>query len=116
MARHRQVLIDLALAAAVLTTIACTPPEPKSAIVDKVEQAGSGSLSQASTDSIQLWFVKHRDLSHDVDEMCKRVRQNATVQWTETTEGKTCTAARNIEVMRSVPAQGDGRKFQPGLH
>jgi hypothetical protein len=116
MARHSRLFFDLALVASALITSACTTPESRSAIVDRVEQAGSGSLSSTSTDSIQQWFVKHRDLSHEVDAMCNGVRQNATAQWTESTEGRVCAAARNIEVMRAVPAQGDGRTFQPGLH
>ena len=116
MARHSRHFVDLALVASALITGACTTPESRSAIVDKVEQSGSGSLSPTSTDSIQLWLGKHRDLSHEVDEMCKNARQKATAQWTETTEGRVCAAARNIEVMRAVPAQGDGRTFQPGLH
>ena len=116
MARQSRLLVNLTLVAAALTTSACTTPESRSAIVDKVEQAGAGSLSATPTDSIQQWLVKHRDLSHEVDEMCKGVRLKATAQWPDTTEGRVCAAARNIEVMRAVPAQGDGRTFQPGLH
>jgi hypothetical protein len=85
-------------------------------IVQKLEQAGSGSLAAASPDSIQQWLAKHRDVSHDVEQMCQGVRQNATAQWPQTTEGKVCTATRYVEAMRSVPAQGDGRTFQPGSH
>ena len=116
MARQSRLLVNLTLVAAALATSACTTPESRSAIVSKVEQAGAGSLSATPTDSIQQWLVKHRDLSHEVDEMCKGVRLKATAQWQETTEGRVCAAARNIEVMRAVPAQGDGRTFQPGLH
>jgi hypothetical protein len=116
MARLSRHFVDLALVASALITGACTTPESRSAIVDKVEQSGSGSLSPTSTESIQLWLGKRRDLSHEVDEMCKGARQKATAQWSESTEGRVCAAARNVEVMRAVPVQGDGRTFQPGLH
>lgn len=84
--------------------------------MEKLELAGSGSLATAITDSIQKWLAMRRQLAHDVDEMCQPVRQQATAEWAQSTEGRVCTAARNIEMTRAVPAQGDGRKFQPGLH
>jgi len=116
MARQSRFSVDLALVAAALITSACGTPESRSAIVDRVEKAGSGSLSATPIDSIQQWLVKNRDLTHEVDEMCKGARLKATAQWAETTEGRVCTASRNIEIMRAVPARGDGRTFQPGLH
>jgi hypothetical protein len=115
MARKRQGWIYSGFMFVVAALSSCTP-EPHSNIVEKVEQAGSGNLAATTTDSIQKWLAARRQLSHEVDEMCKPVRQSATAQWAESTEGRVCTAARNVEITRAVPAQGDGRKFQPGLH
>jgi hypothetical protein len=92
----------------------CTP-EPRSVIVEKVEQAGSGKLATVSTQAMQAWLGKHRDLSIQVDEMCKPVRQKADAQWTSTTEGRLCSAARQLAFFRWSPAQSDGRKFEPGV-
>ncbi len=48
--------------------------EPKSAIVQKVEAAGSGDLSSVSNTGMKEWLVAHKDLAYQVDEMCKPVR------------------------------------------
>ena|SRR5579863_5226004 len=89
--------------------------EPRSPIVDKVEQAGSGNLSAVSTQEMQNWLGKHRELAVQVDEMCKPVREKANADWNGTTEGRLCTAARQLAFFRWSPAQSDGRKFQPGV-
>ena len=89
--------------------------ETRSPIVDKVEQAGSGKLATVSTQDMQQWLGKHRDLAVQVDEMCKPVREKADAQWAGTTEGRLCGAARQLAFFRWSPAQSDGRKFQPGL-
>jgi hypothetical protein len=115
MARKWQSSTYLALLFVTVALTACRP-EPRNKIVEKLEQAGSGNLATATTDSIQKWLATRRQLSHDVDGMCQPVRQQATAEWAQSTEGRVCTAARNIEMTRTVPAQGDGRKFQPGLH
>ena len=56
---------------------ACSRPEPKSPIVEKVEQAGSGNLAAVSKDGMREWLGKHKDVAYQVDEMCKPVRQNS---------------------------------------
>ena len=63
---------------AVLTTFSCSRPEPGSPIVEKVEQAGSGTLTAVSKDEMREWLGKHKDVAYRADEMCKPVRLNAT--------------------------------------
>ena len=65
---------------------ACSRPEPRSPIVEKV-----------------------------VDGMCKPVRQNATAQWAESTEGRLCTAARELAFWRGGPVTSDKKTYSPGL-
>ena len=65
---------------------ACSRPEPKSTIVEKVEQAGSGHLATVPEDAMREWLGKHKEVAYQVDEMCKPVRQTATAQWTGSTE------------------------------
>jgi flagellar basal body rod protein FlgF len=89
--------------------------EPKSPIVAKVEQAGSGNLAAVSKDGIREWLDKHKDVAYQVDEMCKPVRQKATAQWAESTEGRLCTAARELAFFRSGPVTGDDKTYLPGL-
>jgi len=89
--------------------------EPKSPIVAKVEQAGSGNLAAVSKDGIREWLGKHKDVAYQADEMCKPVRQKATAQWAESTEGRLCTAARELAFFRSGPVTGDDKTYLPGL-
>jgi hypothetical protein len=94
---------------------ACNRSEPRSPIVEKVEQAGSGSLAGVSKDSMREWLGKHKEMAYQVDEVCKPVRQKATAQWAESTEGKLCIAARELAFWRSGPVTSDEKKYLPGL-
>src|SRR5579862_2830682 len=89
---------------------ACSP-EPRSTIVEKVEQAGSGNLASVPKDGMREWLGKHKEVAYQVDEMCKPVRQRATAQWTESTEGRLCAAARELGFWRSGPVTGDDKTY-----
>jgi len=82
-------------------------------IVDKVEQGGCGSLNGVSTDAIQKCLAAHRQLAIEVDEMCRPIREKATAQWNDSTEGRICGAARKLAFWRSAPVQGDGKTYDP---
>ena len=56
---------------------ACGRPEPRSMIVEKVEQAGSGNLATIPKDGMREWLGKHKEVAYQVDEMCKPARQAA---------------------------------------
>jgi hypothetical protein len=94
---------------------ACSRSEPKSQIVEKAEQAGSGSLVAVSKDGMREWLGKHKDVAYQLDEMCKPVRQKATAQWTDSTEGRLCTAARELAFWRPGPVTSDHKTYLPGL-
>jgi hypothetical protein len=99
---------------AILAMIGCSvSKEPPSAIVQKAEACGAGPLGRTSTAAIQDWFGKHRDCAVTVDAMCKPVREKATAQWTDSTEGRVCMAARNIAQWIRKPSE-DHEKFQSG--
>ena len=98
-----------------VTMLAGCAREPRSPIVEKVQQAGSGELAGVSTQDMQQWLGKHRDLAIQVDGMCKPIREKADAQWSGTTEGRLCSAARQLAFFRWSPAQSDGRKFELGL-
>lgn len=105
----------LGIWAVVLT--GCTsivPNEPRSAIVEKVRQAGAGDLSAASTAAIQQWLGKHRELADEVENLCKPVRQNAEAKWADSTEGRLCAAAHNLAFFRFKRTEGDGETFRSG--
>jgi hypothetical protein len=97
---------------AVLTMIGCSVwKEPPSPIVQKAESCGAGPLVSTSTAAIQDWFGKHRDCAMTVEAMCKPVREKATAQWTDSTEGRVCMTARNIAQWKRKPSE-DHEKFQ----
>jgi hypothetical protein len=96
----------------------CSRLEPRSPIVEKVEkveQDGSGDLAAVSKDGMREWLGKHKDVAYQVDGMCKPVRQNATAQWADSTEGRLCTAARELAFWRGGPVTSDDKTYSPGL-
>jgi hypothetical protein len=109
--RMKQLFI-LGVFAIMALTMACTR-EPRSAIVQKVDEGGCASLSGVSTDAIQKCLAQRRQLAIEVDQMCKPVRESAPAQWNDTTEGRVCAAARNLAFWRSSPVQGDGKTYDP---
>ena len=73
----------------------------------------AGSLAGTSLVAVQDWFGKHRDCAVAVDAMCKPVREKAPAQWTDSTEGRVCVAARNTAQWVRKPSD-DREKFQSG--
>jgi hypothetical protein len=115
MRQLRKRALAYACLVALMGLCACSRPEPRSTIVEKVEQAGSGNLATVPKDGMREWLGKHKEVSYQVDEMCKPVRRNATAQWTESTEGRLCAAARELAFWRSRPVTSDDKTYSPGL-
>jgi hypothetical protein len=84
------VLCELALAG-------CHQKETATPLVARLEAAGSGDLSAASTDSIQQWLQQHEELALSTKKDCQRIMDSAAkpANWGDTTEGRVCTAALN---------------------
>jgi hypothetical protein len=104
------------LIAGLLLSVACSRHEPRSAIVEHAEKAGAGDLSGSTSQSIQQWLGRNRQVAVEIENMCKPVRQSATAQWGDTTEGRLCAATHELAFFRSAPAKGDGRVFRPGVN
>ncbi|HEX4231723.1 MAG TPA: hypothetical protein VHZ07_23845 [Bryobacteraceae bacterium] len=99
----------------VVSFIGCsTRKEPPSAIVQKAQFCGAGELSGTSMMALRDWFSKHRDCAVAVDGVCKPVRDRATADWADSTEGRVCIAARNVAQWVRKPSQ-DHETFQGGL-
>ena len=104
----------LFLIVAASTIIGCSESkEPSSPIVQKAETCGVGDLSKTSSAAVHDWFGKHRDCAVMVDEMCKPVRKKSKAQWTDSTEGRVCAAARNTSQWVREPSN-DHETFQSG--
>jgi hypothetical protein len=96
---------------------ACTK-QPPSVIVAAVEKAGSGGLSGTPTPQIEDWLRKRPDFAVQVDDMCKPVRDKADANWSASTEGRVCTAARNASMFyrQFHTPTPEGKPIGPGLH
>lgn len=98
---------------AFLLLVSCAP-EPHSLIVDYAEKAGAGNLMAASAQSMQEWLAKHKDVATQLDKMCEPVRLNAIADWSQSTEGRLCTAARSQAFFNGGPVKGDGKAYESG--
>lgn len=102
------------LVAILLSAVACTRDQPRpSAIVERVQQAGAGDVAAASPYSLDDWMRKHRDLAVEVEKMCVPVREKADAQWSDSSEGKVCVAARNA-AMSTYRSPRDGKGYHAG--
>lgn len=109
----RSVLIMSAFLGFVLLTSSCNKKEPPSAIVERVEAAGAGDLSSASSDSIEQWFLKHQDVAWQTKKACMPIREKAPAGWAQTTEGRVCEAAISANVFNTQPQKSD--QYSPPL-
>ena len=94
---------SLSIVAAMLFTLtACKNPSAtstssspaSSAIVQKVEAAGSGDLSQSSEPALKQWMQGHPDVAQQTQKDCEPVQASAKASWYDTTEGRVCQAAQ----------------------
>ncbi len=63
---------------------------------------------------MKQWLGQHKDVAYQIDEMCKPMRIKATAQWAESTEGRLCSAARDLAFFRSGPVKNSGKTYWPG--
>jgi len=91
----------------------CKKAETPSPIVKKLEDAGAGDLSNASSDDIARWMSHHwddrKEAILEVKRDCLAIRDSKSADWQETTEGRVCKAAYGASVR--VPLQSDDKKF-----
>ena len=91
--------------------VGCKKAEPPSTIVTKVEDAGSGELSQATTKSIYDWFNKHQELAKEIKNDCLAVKDLKPANWSDTTEGRVCSAAISSTMIGNEPIKTDDKKY-----
>jgi hypothetical protein len=91
--------------------VGCKKAEPPSAIVKKVEDTGSGELSQATTKSIYDWFNKHQELAREIKKDCLQVKDSKPANWGDTTEGRVCSAAISSTMIGNEPIKTDDKKY-----
>jgi hypothetical protein len=91
--------------------VGCKKAEPPSTIVKKVEDTGSGELSQATTKSIYDWFNKHQELAKEIKNDCLAVKDLKPANWSDTTEGRVCSAAISSTMIGNEPIKTDDKKY-----
>jgi hypothetical protein len=113
--KYQRYMLAGVSAAVALMFASCARPEPKSAIVEAFEQAGGGPVSpETSTPAIQDWFRKHRQAAESIDAQCKPVRQSASANWGDSTEGRVCQAARTVAASTYKRLESDHQTFSSG--
>jgi hypothetical protein len=88
--------------------------ERKTPLVEKVEKAGAGDLSAASSDAMARWLGDHQQVAAEVNRECEPLRANATAGWNDSTEGRLCQSAAVAKFLNSTPSTGDGKTYQAG--
>ena len=96
-----------------LTLCACTRQRP-SRIVQLAEEAGAGPLADVNTVDLRVWLNSHPQIATRVEALCAPLRTNATAAWPQTTEGRLCTAASQVEARRQPRRDPDTKGFLPG--
>jgi len=91
--------------------VGCKKAELPSSIVKKVEDTGSGELSQATTKSIYDWFNKHQELAGEIKKDCLQVKDSKPANWGDTTEGRVCSAAISSTMIGNEPIKTDDKKY-----
>src|ERR1700682_4792903 len=91
--------------------VGCKKAEPPSTIVKTVEDAGSGELSQATTKSIYDWVNKHHELAKEIKKECLDVKESKPANWSDTTEGRVCSAAIPSTMIGNEPIKTDDKKY-----
>ena len=102
-----------ALTFGILALVGCARKESRSEIVKRAQQAGAGDLTNASAFSIEDWMRKHKDVAVQLNTMCAPVRERASANWGDSTEGKVCIAARNA-AMSTYKYPSDDKTYHSG--
>src|SRR5260221_3791498 len=101
--------MEVSLLVVVVGAVGCKKTEPPSPIVKKLEDAGAGDLSNASTEEIARWMSHHwddrKEVIWEVKKACLAVKDSKPASWQQTTEGRVCMAAYGASVR--MPQQTD---------
>ncbi len=103
---------SLAVPAAVALSflIGCSK-EPRSELVRRLEAAGAGDVRTASTEGIEQWFKRHNKVAQEVDRACQKLREKPPSNWTESTDGRICSAAARVTFFNYQGRKPDGATF-----
>jgi len=61
--------------------------------------------------AIQQWLAKHGELAREVDRSCRPIREKATANWADGTEGRLCEAARSVTAFSDYHPPRDDKKY-----
>jgi len=95
---------------ALLALAGCTR-EPRTDLMRKMEQAGSGDLRLVTSQSIEQWFMRNPDVAFEISRTCQKLRVNAPAKWGDTTDGRICAAASKVHFFYYRLRAVDGLSF-----
>lgn len=102
------------LAIPLLLSACADPNAQNSAIVRRIEAAGSGDISSMTPPEIEQWFFRKGDpqLVASIAASCQQLEKSAAAGWDlRTAEGRSCMAAADANVAMPREFTSDGRKF-----
>ena len=100
----------LTILLALVLAIAGCRREPKSAIVDKVKRDGAGAVEESSLNSVTEWMrTKGTAYADALWKDCEPIKATASATWTDSTEGRICSAAYSVRINSFRPAPEGGR-------
>ena len=76
---------------------------PNSHIVAKVSAAGLGDPDEVDQHTLKSWLVTHDELLPEIAADCRSATLTAKAGWTQTTEGRVCTAVRQVILKTRKP-------------
>lgn len=95
----------------ILLALAGCKTAGKSEIVLTFQNAGGGDVSQATPAGISSYLAQHDDLRKQLTQLCDTQRAKAATDWSNSGEGKICTANAQANFFGKPQLKSDGVKF-----
>ena len=94
----------------VLMLAGCKTAE-KSQIVTAFQNAGGGEVAQATPQGISSFLAQHEDLRTQLTPLCNTQKAKAPADWSNSDEGRICTANERANFFGKPQLKSDGVKF-----
>jgi len=95
----------------ILLVLAGCKTAEKSQIVTAFQNAGGGEIAQATPKGISSFLAQHEDLRKQLTPLCDAQRTKAPADWSNSDEGKICTANVQANFFSKTQLKSDGVKF-----
>jgi len=95
----------------ILLVLAGCKTVEKSQIGTAFQNAGGGEIAQATPKGISSFLAQHEDLRKQLTPLCDAQRAKAPADWSNSDEGKICTANVQANFFSKPQLKSDGVRF-----